>query len=442
MSQSSFVVRLPAVLVLAAVPWAVPSAQGTWTVDDDGPADFADLPAAVAGAAEGDVLLVSAGSYSSFTIQGKSLSVVGEPGGGVLLQEPGAHVRVLDLAAHQAVLLRDLVVSGKNFGTGPTYLTAFLAEDCAGPILVEDCVLEGAEDTPSYPHGWAGAWALGSASVTFVRCTLAGRLADERSYGLNHGLYSLSSSVFVHESTLTGGDTTGGPACQSGIPYCYEAGWAGDGLRAEVSVVQVSGSTLRGGTGRDGAWADPFQDLCGDGASGGSGLALLYGSNGLVIDSLLEPGTGGAAGVALPGYEPCTAGSAGGTLVAVGSTVGTPAGVRRALAAPSVARETELLSVELLGAPGELAVVGFSAPAAALPVPRLAGALSIALPPLATLVAGPLDGSGAGTLSVPVGELPPGVAGLVLHLQAVHVGGPDGLRLGAPGSTVVLDAAR
>ena len=52
-------------------------AAQTWTVDDDGPADFASISDAIASpsVAEGDVLLVSPGGYAGFVLD-KALSIV------------------------------------------------------------------------------------------------------------------------------------------------------------------------------------------------------------------------------------------------------------------------------------------------------------------------------------------------------------------------------
>lgn len=65
-------------MLLAAPAWA-----GVITVDDDGGADFTDLPQAVEAAAPGDVLWVHPGQYSSFTIDAKPLTVLGLAAGQV-----------------------------------------------------------------------------------------------------------------------------------------------------------------------------------------------------------------------------------------------------------------------------------------------------------------------------------------------------------------------
>ena len=60
-----------------------------FTVDDDAPADFTTIQAAVNAAAPGDVVLVKDGDYVKFTIDGKGISV---------LADRDAAVRVLGTA--------------------------------------------------------------------------------------------------------------------------------------------------------------------------------------------------------------------------------------------------------------------------------------------------------------------------------------------------------
>ncbi|HEX5011641.1 MAG TPA: hypothetical protein VFY71_14705, partial [Planctomycetota bacterium] len=113
--------------VLAATPAA---AQGAlWIVDDDGGpgVDATDIQAAIDAAADGDVILVRSGVYSSLVLDGRSLSVIGEDGEDVELA-PGT-VSVAHLAADQRVLLRGLDVVHAGF-----FLPTPSFRDCAGAI--------------------------------------------------------------------------------------------------------------------------------------------------------------------------------------------------------------------------------------------------------------------------------------------------------------------
>ncbi|WP_193746363.1 right-handed parallel beta-helix repeat-containing protein [Demequina aestuarii] len=60
---------------------ATTASAATLTVDDDGPADFASISAAVAAATPGDVVTVAAGSYTEDVTVDKQLSIVGDGAG-------------------------------------------------------------------------------------------------------------------------------------------------------------------------------------------------------------------------------------------------------------------------------------------------------------------------------------------------------------------------
>ena len=66
-------------------------APGVWTIDDNGPADFADLPEAVAAVSDGDILRLMPGNYTGTTID-KNLTLIGIEGGFfeyVAINQPG-----------------------------------------------------------------------------------------------------------------------------------------------------------------------------------------------------------------------------------------------------------------------------------------------------------------------------------------------------------------
>jgi parallel beta-helix repeat protein len=66
-------------LILTFTIQPVKSEPTTWTVDDDGPADFSSIQEAVNAASDGDTILVRAGTYyDEVLIKGKSISLIGE----------------------------------------------------------------------------------------------------------------------------------------------------------------------------------------------------------------------------------------------------------------------------------------------------------------------------------------------------------------------------
>lgn len=94
---------------LAALALAALSpAQNTIVVDAAAGGDFTDIPPAVAAAGDGDVILVRAGTYSLFTVDGKALAIVGAAG--VQVGDAGTlgSVTVSNLPAGRDLVLADL----------------------------------------------------------------------------------------------------------------------------------------------------------------------------------------------------------------------------------------------------------------------------------------------------------------------------------------------
>ena|GEM_PF-1566930 len=55
-----------------------PAGAKTWTVDDDGPADFSSIQAAINAASDNDTIYVSSGTYAGPVIVNKSLTLIGQ----------------------------------------------------------------------------------------------------------------------------------------------------------------------------------------------------------------------------------------------------------------------------------------------------------------------------------------------------------------------------
>jgi hypothetical protein len=121
-------------LLLAAPAWA-----GVITVDDSGGADFTSLPEAVAAAAPGDTLLVHAGNYAAFTIDGKPLTILGLVPGQVLV---GSESSVRNVAAPSMVVLCQLDFWRLSLwdSTGPIVLDGLRVYGTSSSILrVQTC---------------------------------------------------------------------------------------------------------------------------------------------------------------------------------------------------------------------------------------------------------------------------------------------------------------
>jgi len=200
-----------------------------WIVDAQlGPgAHFADLPAAVAAAANGDTILVRAGTYSGFTVAGKALTILGE-GSATTRIRTTAVLPMVDIA---------------NVG-GAFVLSGLLLDGGAPAMSVQGSTVELLDcELVGISSGNAGGPALtmNVANVVAARCTfLGGSVAGSLFAIAGDGVSIAGSSTFVADRCLfRGGDIQGAGA---GFQQ------AGMGLR-NSGQVRLDGCRARGGNG-------------------------------------------------------------------------------------------------------------------------------------------------------------------------------------------------
>ena len=401
-------------------------------VDDDGGADATDIQAAVDLAGEGDRILVRAGAYSSFVVDGKGVSIVAESGAVVLppVSDPAGLVVVRNLGAGQFVLLQGLGVSTAlaetpNVGEAP----ALAVTDCAGTLWVQAVDLEGGGVN-------ADVEVANSANVVFTRCHLAALESPSDIFTPasqpGPALRITNSVVDLYDSLAQGavGVGVGGChtfVCQDGIP-------SGHGIEVVSGTLRAFGSVAHGGDGRDG------DDQCdnfgagGNGTPGGDGLRILGAS--AVVESHGSSFLGGAGSRA---GSSCSGGPAGADVNdAFGGLVDLPS-VPRRLALQAPVDEGDTYRVHFRGEPSDaLFAIVSPNPGIPLPVPPLSGVLQLGLP-LNLLFLGAL--TPAGELSVePVAAQQPSGIGLAF-VQMLHVSTSAEAFLGGPTASVVLDDA-
>ena len=131
MSPRALLLALPA---LAPSPFAAPPpAQDVFVVDDvAGPGvDFTSLTAAVAAAADGDVVLIKSGLFEeNVLVDGKGIALIADAGANVEIR---GRVEFSGLAAGQTGMLADVThrpPSGGEFG-------ALDIAACDGPVLIQ-----------------------------------------------------------------------------------------------------------------------------------------------------------------------------------------------------------------------------------------------------------------------------------------------------------------
>lgn len=271
---------------------------------------FATIQAGVDAALEGESLLVVAGTYAPFTIDGKSVQVFVTGAG---LATISGTVSVKNIAATQFVVLTSLKVT--SVIAGQNVKPALDISNVTGHVRVQDSIFKGhtgVVDSVPLITG-QGVRVSSSINVVLSSCSLAGGLngyvfgADAIDGG--PALQSVNSSLAMYDCTMRGGDGSyesaprggnGGPACSvvgyglfaSGCSYqggyggggdyvaCLPGGQGGDGLVVDAAQAHLLACTTNaGGGGPNG---------CGGNPSGpGAPIVAL---NGAVVDSMLGAG--------------------------------------------------------------------------------------------------------------------------------------------------------
>lgn len=199
---------------------AAPAAQRTWIVDAANlpGTDFTDLPPAEAAAADGDTLLVRAGTYTGFTTS-KGIAVLGA---GSVVQGSffSPSITVAGLPAGRVFRAQGLVIGGGVFGQsimlngndGAVHLEAIDAIVGGYPPAYGAIGISTSRMVSIVNGGWQSALAvnLASARVSIVHSRLEGRAAisDPRagaSWGAAAALNVQGGVVDVADSTLVGG---------------------------------------------------------------------------------------------------------------------------------------------------------------------------------------------------------------------------------------------
>lgn len=292
------------------------------------------IQSAIDAASDGDVVLVRPGTYAGFTVQNKGVAVVADVGGPVSLT--GALI-VRDVAVTSACVFSGLLVTPPSSPTSSGGSNALQATNCAGSLRFVSCVLRGAANQ-CLGYGPIISQCL---NLAFVDCEIGG--ADGVDANAGQSMYIDSSRIAFERTTLRAG--RGGP-CQLNCWGYDQAGYGGDGTHiATNSIVMHYGGSVSGGDGGNYACVSP---PTGRGGYGGRGM--LLGSINVVARRLNCPIRGGAGGQGTPPGSPGAA-----FLLGTGSSFGTYNGRERLITGPRVAREGDLVTLDVHGQPGDFA---------------------------------------------------------------------------------------
>ena len=418
--------RLSCLVALCALVSPALSQQ-TWIVDDDLSADFSNLQVAVNTASDGDTLLVRGGTYGAIVIDGKGLVIQGEQGVIIsvfgLFEPATPSIIVRNTSLDQEVQIRGF----ETFTPNVIELENIVLDQCAGPVLFEDC---------NFSQSGGEAVVIAACdSATFVSCDL---FADQTfastagQFFLAHvyypGIVAQESNLFLYDCEVRGSN---GPDSSSAIFLGPDIPPApgGVGLILNSSNLLASGCTITGGVGGSDTDAQ-----CENGQDGEAGLEIngsaTFGfSTARLLDTVTTGGTGGTGGCGLPDGS-----DAPGIVMTAGNSVIQHAGTARSFNPSSPAPAGGILSLDFQGEPGDQTYIYLSLglqPAQQL-VP-LALALHVELP-VTVLSFGTLSASGQLLVDLPVPPLP----GYQLYVgQAVFIAQNGGLFESGPRTVLV-----
>ena len=338
---------------------ATSATAGVIVVDSSGGGQFTNLQMAVNSASNGDTLLVRAGGYSSFTVDGKALSIVADSGATVTVS---GSIVVQNLAADQGVVLAGLSVTGATTTSmSDTPGVALYATGNSGPLRVHGCHFTGAVgygdhyynnqgsccQPVNHAAGWAGALLVQNhAGVAFVGCTIVGGRAANASVSCQEcgfgapggaGLFLDGTRVALYDCAIIGG--RGGDAAG-------QAGSGGAGSWAQTTTIAcglfASGTSFTGGVGGDGS--DILYAL---GGNGGDGLMVISSALAQLLDCTTVGGHGGFNCGTGTQFAPNGLGTNGDSPPFIFT------GTHLAFSAPSPMRESTATPVSFTGQPGE-----------------------------------------------------------------------------------------
>lgn len=386
------------------------------------------IQGAVDVAVDGDVILVETGTYPSFVIRNKELTVVANTGANVKID--GA-IRVGNLAATRTVVISGLANLGAPV-SDPFAWWGLRVANCSGLVFVQDCSLTGTPPSSGpLVSGRASVLVENSAGVVLSNCVVAGGVPQIDSLGYGYagpspdGARVTNSTLALYDTPVRGGNA--GAGYVDGIR-------GGDGIVVSASQVFASGGLFAGGNGGNG-------NDDGDGGNGGHGAVVQTGSALTSLGTASSGGSAGLAGVCNSPFGACPHNGSSGVAATVhaGATRTLLSGSARVLAAPALASEHQRVQLAFSGAPNDLLVRASGEHARFQLVTGAGAQIPLHDATYRKVTLGVLSGLGTFTDRIAVAELGNHVEARVLFLQGTHAESGTVVRLGTPRALIVLD---
>jgi len=408
--------------------------QTVWVVDDNGGpgVNFTDLPPAIAAAADGDVLLVRAGTYTPFMLLGKGLRILGDGPGlknvGAPFPGPGpvGTSVVSNLPPASQAFFEDLSFLAASFLVGswqPLEISGSATRVALRKVTIgQTTMFNSVVDTQP-------GLGVDGALVHVFECTVFGCLPSGCNQNAGAAL-RVSGGGLVQAASCA--FTAKGASCCSPISICPSLGGPGIDVTGSTTRVWVADSLVRGGEQGGitfGSWAGP-------GLRVDSAIARVSG----VVSSITQGGSPSCLGMSgIGGYGIATSGSAEVTvhstpvLGGVGSAgcLGQPgaptSGPGITLNAPSLPVLRTLGTFKLSGSvtitltngpPGAFFVIALDDEPAHFGIPGpFLGEFLIGPPPSILIFSGTLSPAGEFSVTIPLSGASPSLAYVPLFLQ-------------------------
>ena len=401
------------------------------TVDAAGGGDHTSINAAIAAAANDDILLVQSGDYRPIDVfgvvaNGKALVIVGAGPTRPILNR----LEIKNIPAAKSFVVRGLEIRPAVFA--PSVGGLWLSTS-PGTLLVENCMIRGGEGSAAafgIPlDGSPAVDAVNSTFAAFTRCTMVGcRGIDAVSGGPNqHGSTRGGTAVrlqfcpaTLYDCAAVGGDAGDGP------PHSFMSSSGGHGA-VTFNALRASGCSFTGGAGGDAQTPN-----LADAGVGGDGVRVAQPATFETIASTSAGGPGGmtttgafaAAGVAEQLWQPS-------------AHVVIPTNARHfELSSPVV--ELTPVTVSFGGTPGEFVFLLQSFSVGHTQIGGTLGWMSIAPPYNGPFLIGTVGPSGNTSFTVNAPPIsPPTLEGAVFLFEAIFAN-PNEIVVGPPSAFVLL----
>ncbi|HZN38587.1 MAG TPA: hypothetical protein VFD82_07275 [Planctomycetota bacterium] len=424
----------PSAVCFALVLAGALEAQSLWTVDITGATGFTTIQAAINAAADGDVIVIKSGNYTtgSFDVNDKALTFIEDAGAvatavSARITNPNGKtvaIRGIDFRRNSPA------VSGLNPGRNLHVI------DNTGTVWLEDCTFETggvivAAPGPTYPAIDSSNSAAAGGTLWLTRCTVRGTRGIRTPQGMMQAGVAIRANAHAGDRlVLQHCVVEGGDGAAGFFPTSIPGGHGADAVEAPFGSVFAAGGAIAGGDGGGGGSGGG----CTNAGDGGDGLVLAGVAN---ADLLGTACSGGAPGTAT---GTCAAGVAGlGTNVAASSTLFVaPAGTPHSIAMTAPVLDGTSTTASYTGEPLAAAFAFASFGAGFTPLPGVLGPAALDLAALIPFGLVLLDAAGSATSVHALPDvLPPGMPVAVVFVQSLQFG-TSALVAGAPSLLVIV----